>query len=79
MKMKVPNTYVIIFALLVLCAVVFLNTQNTPKLASGASVSSRMGIMGAVFAAPMIALCKEILYFIIYKIKRQDPYPELYR
>ena len=42
-------------------------------------LSSRMGILGAVFAAPMIALCKEILYFIIYKIKRQDPYPELYQ
>ena len=41
-------------------------------------LSSRMGLLGAIFAAPMIALAKEVLYFIIYKIKRQDPYPELY-
>ena len=42
------------------------------------ALSSRLGILGAIFAAPMIALSKEVLYFIINKIKRQDPYPELY-
>ena len=42
-------------------------------------LSSRLGVLGAVFAAPIIALCKEILYFIINKIKRQDPYPDLYQ
>ena len=42
------------------------------------ALSSRMGLIGAVFAAPMIALFKEILYFIICKIKRQDPYPDLF-
>ena len=42
------------------------------------ALSSRLGILGAIFAAPMIALAKEILYFIIYKIRQQDPYPELY-
>ena len=41
-------------------------------------LSSRLGVLGAIFAAPMIALAKEILYFIIYKIRQQDPYPELY-
>ena len=42
------------------------------------ALSSRLGILGAVFAAPMIALTKEVLYFIIKKIKKQDPYPEIY-
>ncbi len=41
-------------------------------------LSSRIGLLGAVFAAPLIALSKEILYFILKKVKQQDPYPELY-
>ena len=41
-------------------------------------LSSRMGLLGAVFAAPLIALSREILYFIIKKIKRDDPYPGIY-
>ena len=42
------------------------------------ALSTRLGVLGAVFAAPMIALAKEILYFIIKKIKKQDPYPDLF-
>ncbi len=42
------------------------------------ALSSRMGLLGAVFAAPLIALSREILYFIIKKIKRDDPYPGIY-
>lgn len=43
------------------------------------ALSSRMGLLGAVFAAPLIALSKEVLYFIVTKIKRDDPYPEIYK
>ena len=42
------------------------------------ALSSRMGILGAIFAAPLIAIGKEVFYYIISKIKKQDPYPEIY-
>ena len=42
------------------------------------TLSSQMGIIGAIFAAPIIAIAKEIFYYIISKIKKQDPYPEIY-
>ncbi len=42
-------------------------------------LSSRIGVLGAVFAAPLIALSREVLYFILNKIKKQDPYPEIYQ
>lgn len=42
------------------------------------ALSSRMGLLGAVFAAPMIALSKEVLHYIICKIRREDPYPWIY-
>ena len=90
----IPFNNVIIAILVVLAAVVIQQTENiflVPHIMGNAlelhpviiiigilALSSRMGIIGAVFAAPMIALVKEILYFIIKKIKRQDPYPELY-
>lgn len=40
-------------------------------------LSSRLGILGALFAAPIIGLAREILYFILSKIRNEDPYPEL--
>jgi len=39
-------------------------------------LSSRLGLVGAVFAAPIIALAKELLSFIIRKIKKEDPFPD---
>lgn len=89
-----PFNNVIIAILSVIAAVLIQQTENiflVPHIMGNAlelhpviiiigimTLSSRLGILGAVFAAPMIALSKEILYFIIKKIKKQDPYPELY-
>lgn len=90
----IPLNNVLVAILVVLAAVLIQQIENiflVPHIMGNAlelhpvviiigilALSSRMGIIGAVFAAPMIALAKEILYFIIKKIKRQDPYPELY-
>lgn len=89
-----PLNNVIVAILAVIAAVIIQQTENiflVPHIMGNAlelhpviiiigilALSSRMGLLGAIFAAPMIALAKEILYFIINKIKRQDPYPELY-
>lgn len=40
-------------------------------------LSTKLGIWGAILAAPIIGLAREILRFVIKKIKREDPYPEL--
>ncbi len=41
-------------------------------------LSSRLGLFGALFAAPLIGLMKEVLSYIFCKIRKEDPYPELY-
>lgn len=41
-------------------------------------LSSRIGIIGALLAAPIIGLLKVILGFILCKLRKEDPYPELY-
>lgn len=90
----IPLNHFIIALMAVAAAVLIQQTENiflVPHIMGNAlelhpvviiigimTLSSRLGILGAVFAAPMIALTKEILYFIIKKIKKQDPYPELY-
>ena len=90
----IPFSNIIIAIMAVIAAVIIQQTENlflVPHIMGNAlelhpviiligimALSSRLGILGAVFAAPMIALVKEILYYIISKIKRQDPYPELY-
>lgn len=89
-----PLNNIIVAILAVIAAVIIQQTENiflVPHIMGDAlelhpviiiigilALSSRLGVIGAIFAAPMIALAKEILYFIISKIKRQDPYPELY-
>ena len=89
-----PFNNVMVAILAVIASIVIQQTENiflVPHIMGNAlelhpviiiigimALSSRLGILGAVFAAPMIALSKEILYFIIKKIKKQDPYPELY-
>ena len=89
-----PLNNIIVAILAVIAAVIIQQSENiflVPHIMGNAlelhpvviiigilALSSRMGLLGAIFAAPMIALAKEILYFIISKIKRQDPYPELY-
>ena len=89
-----PFNNVVVAILAVIASIVIQQTENiflVPHIMGNAlelhpviiiigimALSSRLGILGAVFAAPMIALAKEILYFIIKKIKKQDPYPELY-
>ncbi len=40
-------------------------------------LSTKLGIWGAILAAPIIGLAREILRFIVRKIKREDPYPEI--
>lgn len=40
-------------------------------------LSTKLGVWGAILAAPLIGLAREILRFVIRKIKREDPYPEL--
>ena len=90
----IPFGNLVIAIVAVIAAVIIQQTENlflVPHIMGNAlelhpviiligimALSSRLGILGAVFAAPMIALVKEILYYIISKIKRQDPYPELY-
>lgn len=91
----IPFNNVVIALMAVIAAILIQQTENlflVPHIMGNAlelhpviiligimALSSRMGILGAIFAAPMIALAKEVLYFIIKKIKRQDPYPELYK
>lgn len=41
-------------------------------------LSSRIGFIGALIAAPVIGLLKVVMGFIICKLRREDPYPELY-
>jgi predicted PurR-regulated permease PerM len=41
-------------------------------------LSSRIGFIGALIAAPVIGLLKVVLGFIISKLRGEDPYPELY-
>ena len=89
-----PFNNIVIAVLAVIASIVIQQTENiflVPHIMGNAlelhpviiiigimALSSRLGILGAVFAAPMIALTKEVLYFIIKKIKKQDPYPEIY-
>ncbi len=89
-----PLNNVIVAFLAVIAAVIIQQTENiflVPHIMGNAlelhpvviiigilALSSRMGLLGTIFAAPIIALAKEILYFIINKIKRQDPYPNLF-
>jgi predicted PurR-regulated permease PerM len=40
-------------------------------------LSSRLGLFGALLAAPIIGIAKEILNFMMCKIRKEDPYPEL--
>lgn len=91
----IPFNNVVIALMAVIAAILIQQTENlflVPHIMGNAlelhpviiligimALSSRMGILGAIFAAPMIALAKEVLYYIISKIKRQDPYPELYK
>lgn len=91
----IPFDNVVIALMAVIAAILIQQTENlflVPHIMGNAlelhpviimigimALSSRMGILGAIFAAPMIALAKEVLYYIIKKIKRQDPYPELYK
>ena len=90
----IPLNNVAVAVITVIAAVIIQQTENiflVPHIMGNAlelhpvvvligimALSSRMGVLGAVFAAPMIALSKEVLYFIIKKIKRDDPYPEIY-
>lgn len=41
-------------------------------------LSSRLGIFGALLASPLIGLSKEVLSFVVKKIKQEPPYPEIY-
>ena len=41
-------------------------------------LSSRLGILGALLASPILGILKVALHFVISKIKKEDPYPELY-
>ncbi len=41
-------------------------------------LSSRLGLLGALLTAPLIGLMKEILGFLLCKIRKEDPYPEIY-
>ncbi len=41
-------------------------------------LSSRLGIWGALLASPLIGLIKEIFYFVLHKVKGEDPYPDIY-
>ena len=91
----IPFNNIVIALLVVVVSVIIQQTENlflVPHIMGNAlelhpliiiigimMLSSQMGAVGAVAAAPLIGLSKEILYFIINKIKRQDPYPELYR
>ncbi|MBQ6509544.1 MAG: AI-2E family transporter [Flexilinea sp.] len=90
----IPLNNVAVAVIAVVVAVIIQQTENiflVPHIMGNAlelhpvvvligimALSSRMGLLGAVFAAPLIALSKEVLYFIIKKIKRDDPYPEIY-
>ena len=91
----IPLNNVAVAVIAVIAAVIIQQTENiflVPHIMGNAlelhpvvvligimALSSRMGLLGAVFAAPLIALSKEVLYFIIKKIKRDDPYPEIYQ
>ena len=41
-------------------------------------LSSRIGILGALLASPILGIMKVSLHYIISKIKKEDPYPELF-
>lgn len=91
----IPLNNVVVAILAVVAAVLIQQTENiflVPHIMGNALelhpvviiigilvLSSRMGFLGAVFAAPIIALVKEILYFVLSKVKKIDPYPELYK
>ena len=90
----IPLNNVAVAVIAVIVAVIIQQTENiflVPHIMGNAlelhpvvvligimALSSRMGLLGAVFATPLIALSKEVLHFIIKKIKRDDPYPEIY-
>ena len=38
-------------------------------------LSSKLGLFGALLASPLIGLLKEILHFVMKKIRREDPFP----
>ncbi len=42
-------------------------------------LSSRLGVVGALLAAPILGLIKVICNFTLNKIRGEDPYPEIYR
>lgn len=89
-----PLNNIVVAVLAVILAVIIQQTENifiVPHIMGNAlelhpviiligiiTISSRLGFIGAIFAAPLIALAKEVLYFIIKKIKKEDPYPEIY-
>ena len=90
----IPLNHILVGVLVVVASIVIQQTENlflVPHIMGNALelhplviiigimvLSSSMGAVGAIIAAPLIGLSKEILYYIIKKIKNQDPYPELY-
>lgn len=41
-------------------------------------LSSRLGLLGALLASPLIGLMKEVLGYLLCKIRKEDPFPEIY-
>ena len=41
------------------------------------ALSAKLGFIGAVFAAPLLGMFKELIIFLIAKLKEEPPYPEL--
>ena len=90
----IPLNNILIGILVVVASIVIQQTENlflVPHIMGNALelhplviiigimvLSSSTGAVGAIIAAPLIGLSKEILYYIIKKVKKQDPYPELY-
>ena len=90
----IPLSNIVIAVLVVIASILIQQTENVflvPHIMGSAlelhpvvlligilALSSRLGVIGALFAAPLIALSKELLSFVIHKIKLEDPYPEIY-
>ncbi|OQA28079.1 MAG: hypothetical protein BWY58_00607 [Chloroflexi bacterium ADurb.Bin344] len=41
-------------------------------------LNKKIGLFGALLAAPILGLLKVTLHFVTCKIRNEDPYPELY-
>lgn len=41
-------------------------------------LSGRMGVLGALFAAPLLGMAKVLLHYFFCKLREEDPYPFLY-